>query len=108
MELPEPQGWGLQIEAGTKLGRAGPTTAKSDAQSRDRERNVAGRPCPLANILLPSALIGCMQLAVSLARHPVEGRLPVIQGRAMKGSEDKQACGATSLCKEVRVASKTT
>ena len=85
MELPESQGWVLQIEAGTKLGRAGPSTAKFDAQSGDRERNAVGFPRPLAYILPPPALIGCMQLAVSLEMHPVEGSLSGIQGRVTKG-----------------------
>lgn len=54
---------------------------------------MVGFPYLLVYILEPSALTDCIQLAVSLVRHPVVGSLPVIQGRARKGSEGEQACG---------------
>ena len=55
------------------LERAGTSTAKDDAQSRDRERSPMLFPCPLPYVLLPLAFIGCIPMEVSLVMQPREG-----------------------------------
>lgn len=91
-------GLGTPVEAGTKLGRAGPSTAKDDAKA-DRERDAVVSACSLPRLLLRFALIGCVQLEVSLVMQPMEGSLPV--GPALSREGWQRIRGLTGLWKHL-------